>query len=1030
MSNLNIVGNFDSIETITKQGTTLVFLANGHKQIGRLDLDTNQVTNVVNTKVTFTDLALTKDGTLYGTTFRGLYEINPNTGNTDFIGHYGNNSINGLGVTDNGQLYATSLHGGLFLVDSSNGSISSVAGTSGFKSSGDIAWDADKDRFFGTDTNGNLWSLDPNGGSDIIGHTGNKNFWGLYIEEGQLYGLDSSYRLYEIDEDNGQTVFVDKVSGLGSRLYGAASAQETISVEVGQIAIAEGTTSVIDLDLENGAEGDGTTYEIIGGADADLFTIDSDTGELSFVEAPDFEHPLDVGGDNDYEVKVQVSQQGAINIDDIAPGKNVLEYNGHYYFVGSNTSWSAAQAEAQSYGGNLVTINNIAELDFIFDNFMNEAGSIWSGLNDIDGDNRLSNINGEDISFTFFNGIAQTYDAGTTTIAGKDNGSSAVAVDLWSDFAGYFFDQSSDYHRHALIEIDPQDFVTTDSQHILVNVTDIEVNAVDDNVTTAKNTSVDIDVLANDSDNTQITSVESPANGTVILNENGTITYTPNSGFINGFDTFTYNIGNDAGEIDTATVTVFVEDQNSSPVAQDDLAHTIEGKKIGIRVLNNDSDPDGDLIFLESFDQAANGTVLRNTNGTPDDSSDDRLMYVPDVGFTGTDSFEYVINDGNGGTDRATVTVTVEQANNAPIAIADNATTTQGKQVGVRVLNNDSDPDGDALRIQSFTQGDYGQVVKNNNGTPDNPSDDRLVYKPNADFTGTDSFEYVINDGNGGTDRATVTVTVEDNGPANNSPIAIADNATTTKGKQVGVQVLDNDSDPDGDALRIQSFTQGDYGQVVKNNNATPNDPTDDRLVYKPNADFTGTDSFEYVINDGNGGTDRATVTVTVNDGVVNPPGGLNMIVGTPESDELEGTDGGDFIKGLGAGDTLRGGAGNDKLVGSFGDDKLFGNAGNDTVNGSSDGAAGAHELDLLSGGEGADVFVLGNKDQAYYSADGNGDFALIQDFEVGVDKLRISGSIDNYSFENNDILLDGDLIATFRGVEATEITDDDMISV
>ena len=116
MSNLNIVGNFDSIETITKQGTTLVFLANGHKQIGRLDLDTNQVTNVVNTNVTFTDLALTKDGTLYGTTFSGLYAIDPDTGNTDFIGHYGNNSINGLGVTEDGQLYATSFHGGLFLV--------------------------------------------------------------------------------------------------------------------------------------------------------------------------------------------------------------------------------------------------------------------------------------------------------------------------------------------------------------------------------------------------------------------------------------------------------------------------------------------------------------------------------------------------------------------------------------------------------------------------------------------------------------------------------------------------------------------------------------------------------------------------------------------------------------------------------------------------------------------------------------------------------------------------------------------------
>ncbi|MDJ0743015.1 MAG: Ig-like domain-containing protein [Xenococcaceae cyanobacterium MO_167.B27] len=369
--------------------------------------------------------------------------------------------------------------------------------------------------------------------------------------------------------------------------------------------------------------------------------------------------------------------------------------------------------------------------------------------------------------------------------------------------------------------------------------------------------------------------------------------------------------------------------------------------------------------------------------------------------------------------------------NEAPDAIDDSATTIEGEKVGVKVLDNDSDPDGDTVFLESFTQASNGTVVRNNNATPGDKSDDKLVYTPDAGFTGTDSFTYTISDGNGGTDTATVTVTVEGN-IVNNPPLAVDDYATTIEGQKVGVKVLNNDSDPDGDTVFLESFNQASNGTVVRNNNATPGDKSDDKLVYTPDAGFTGTDSFTYTISDGNGGTDTATVTVTVNDGVVTNPGEeiFNMITGTPNSDQLEGTDGADLIRGLGDADTLRGGAGNDKLVGSLGDDKLFGNEGNDTLNGSNDHAAGANELDILEGGQGADVFVLGNQNGAYYSAGGSNDFAIIQDFESGIDKLRLSGSINDYSLEGNDILRDGDLIASFRGFEATELTSNDIISI
>ena len=467
-------------------------------------------------------------------------------------------------------------------------------------------------------------------------------------------------------------------------------------------------------------------------------------------------------------------------------------------------------------------------------------------------------------------------------------------------------------------------------------------------------------------------------------------------------------------------------DTNAAPEAFDDHVTVEFGEIATIDVLTNDRDPDGDELQITEVTNPLNGTV-EILNG--------EIKYTPKLGFSGTDRFKYAIADSHGGTDTATVDILIEPGfiNNSPIAIEDEATTTEGAQVGIQVLDNDSDPDGDLLSIASFTQPGNGQVLLNKNGTPDDVTDDRLVYKPNANFTGADIFEYTISDGNGGTDTAIVLVnvlpTVVNNSPVNNSPSALDDSATTTQEQQIGIQVLDNDSDPDGDSLRIQSFTPANNGQVVLNNNSTPDDFTDDKLVYKPDANFTGTDSFEYTISDGNGGTDTATVTITVEPGVVDSPD-FNEIVGTSEDDELNGTADADLIRGLGGSDTLRGYDSNDKLVGSLESDRLFGDAGNDTLNGSNDVIGGANELDILEGGSGNDVFILGSQDGAYYSNGGDNDFALIQDFEVGVDRLRIFGFIDDYSFDGSDILLNGELIATFQNIPASEITNNDVITV
>jgi cytochrome oxidase Cu insertion factor (SCO1/SenC/PrrC family) len=312
------------------------------------------------------------------------------------------------------------------------------------------------------------------------------------------------------------------------------------------------------------------------------------------------------------------------------------------------------------------------------------------------------------------------------------------------------------------------------------------------------------------------------------------------------------------GATDIGAYEVQVINSNRSPDAVNDCAVTNEDTAVTIAVLSNDIDPDGDAISLTNFTQATNGIVTRNTNGTAT-QTDDKLIYTPNANFFGTDSFTYSISDGKGGTDTATVSITVNPVNDPPDAVNDSAVTNEDTAVTIAVLSNDIDPDGDAISLITFTQGSKGTVTLNNNGTA-TKTDDKLVYTPNTNFNGTDSFIYSISDGKGGTDTATVNITVN---PINDPPDAVNDYASTQQNTPITIAVLSNDTDPDGDPVRLETFTQGTKGTVTLNNNGTV-DKSDDKLVYTPNTNFLGTDSFTYSVSDGKGGTDIATVNLSV----------------------------------------------------------------------------------------------------------------------------------------------------------------------
>jgi hypothetical protein len=169
---------------------------------------------------------------------------------------------------------------------------------------------------------------------------------------------------------------------------------------------------------------------------------------------------------------------------------------------------------------------------------------------------------------------------------------------------------------------------------------------------------------------------------------------------------------------------------------------------VTVNVVGNDFDPDGDPLTVTGATDPAHGTTGVNPGGT--------VTYTPDENFVGTDTFTYTVSDGEA-TSTASVTIDVVEAlNRPPLAADDTATTKQGERVTIHVLRNDTDPDGDSLRVTEATSPRTGTVTINRGRT--------ITYRPQSGFTGTDSFRYTVDDGKGGTDEATVNVTVRPSG--------------------------------------------------------------------------------------------------------------------------------------------------------------------------------------------------------------------------------------------------------------------------
>ncbi len=308
---------------------------------------------------------------------------------------------------------------------------------------------------------------------------------------------------------------------------------------------------------------------------------------------------------------------------------------------------------------------------------------------------------------------------------------------------------------------------------------------VDDFFTLQEDGVISFEALANDDDpegdSLSIVDFSQPRNGGVVLD--GTrFVYTPNEDFY-GQDSFVYSAADSQGNQSQASVDLQVQAVNDCPVARPDRFSLHPDSTAALAVLANDSDGDGEALQVIHVSQLGSAQVGVNPDGTVSFSrtGDDLSPTV----------FSYQVIDTSGciASSQVYVAFALTSDGEPPQAKDDFAATDEDVAVSIRVLSNDFDSDGDALRITSLSRPSHGVAYIGGKG--------RITYIPQDDFHGTDRFEYVVGDEKGEQDTAQVTVKVR---PVNDAPQADAGtDLQVLQGQQAWLRGKGRDAD--GDAL-------------------------------------------------------------------------------------------------------------------------------------------------------------------------------------------------------------------------------------
>ncbi len=354
-----------------------------------------------------------------------------------------------------------------------------------------------------------------------------------------------------------------------------------------------------------------------------------------------------------------------------------------------------------------------------------------------------------------------------------------------------------------------------------------------------------LEVLTNDTDPDgdvlQVSAVVPPVKGSATIAEGGRAILFSYGSAVAGPVDVSYTISDGKGGTATARASLT---PNRSPVLVADSRTAIPGNWVSAMALSNDTDADGDLLQVVDV-RGPEGVTVRISDQGQD------VQFLLGANPPGAQQvITYTVNDGKGGVATSTVTV-----NQPPTAVEDSVAMNVGETKVVVLTANDSDPNGDALQVTSVGTPSGLSVLMIVSG-----SQARMAIQVTASVAGVYPVPYTLSDGRGGTASGLVRVAVA--GLVNRNPVAVKDAFVGQSGEAVALAPLANDTDPDGDVLRVQSVTQPTQGTLTIDADGV-------RVWYTANqASSLAEQTVTYTLVDPRGATATALMTLTARDQV------------------------------------------------------------------------------------------------------------------------------------------------------------------
>jgi VCBS repeat-containing protein len=375
-----------------------------------------------------------------------------------------------------------------------------------------------------------------------------------------------------------------------------------------------------------------------------------------------------------------------------------------------------------------------------------------------------------------------------------------------------------------------------------------------------------------DNDPLTYTLTTAPANGSLMLNPDGSFTYTPNTNY-NGNDLFVVSISDGVGGITNSTINIAVTPVNDAPVAvnrQVSVAEDTQGAPLNIAA-PRDIDGDTLTVSVSGLPGVGSITLADGTAVTPGQEltiqqlTSLRFNAPANVNAIETGLFQYTLSDGEVSV-VASVTINVTPLNDAPVASNQNIVTDEDVAYSGKIMA--TDIDGDLLAYSIDRLPTHGTLALDS-------ATGQFIYTPDANYNGSDLFSVIVNDGRGGIASSVFTVGVT---PVNDAPVANNDLASTAVNTPVTIDVRANDTDIDNARSElIVSNPQVDPAQGSVTVNAQGN------LVFTPALNFSGTATITYTISDPTGLSSTATASVNV--GANTAPTGADKLININEDD-------------------------------------------------------------------------------------------------------------------------------------------------